>query len=107
MRCYKFQKYRHHEDPCRGWEVCGKCGQKDPDPHMNECEFPHKCANCGGDHPVYARYCESWRENKILSIKYINNIPYYEARKMVVAPIPKQSNREKSNIINMKNLSRH
>ena len=36
LRSYKFQKYRHHEDACRGREVCGKCGQKDPVHHMNE-----------------------------------------------------------------------
>lgn len=61
LRCYKCQKYGHHEDTCRGREVCvgGKCGQKDPDPHMNECEFPNKCANCGGEHPVYARSHDS------------------------------------------------
>ena len=65
--------------------MCRKCGKKNPDHHMNECEFPNKCANCGGDHPVYARSYESWRrEKKILSIKYKNNIPYYEAQKMLV-----------------------
>ena len=82
LRC---QKYGHHEDACRGWEVCGKCGQKYPDLHMNECEFSNKCAKCGGDHPVYVRSCESRRrEKEILSIKYKNNIPYREERKMVV-----------------------
>ena len=61
LRCYKFQKYGHHEYTCRGLKVCGKCGQKDPDHLMNECEFPNKWANCGGDNPVYARSCEIWR----------------------------------------------
>ena len=85
LRCYKCQKYRHHEDAFRGREVCEKCDQKDPDHHMNECEFPNKCANCGGDHTVFTRSCESWRrEKEILSIKYKNNIPYYEACKMGV-----------------------
>ena len=85
LRCYKCQKYGHHEDACRGIEVRGKCDQKDSDHHMNECEFPNKCANCDGDHPVYTRSFESWRrEKEIFSIKYKNDIPYYEARKMVV-----------------------
>ena len=62
-----------------------QCDQKDPDHHMNECEFPNKSANCSGDHRVYARSCESWRrEKEILSIRYKNNIPHYEARKLVV-----------------------
>ena len=57
LKCYRCQKYGHHEDSCRGREVCGKCGQRDPGHHMNECEFPNKCTNCGGDHLVYARSC--------------------------------------------------
>ena len=56
-----------------------------PDHLINGCQFPCKCANCGGDHPVYARSCESWRQEKeVLTVKYQNNIPYYEARKLVV-----------------------
>ena len=62
LRCYKWQKYGHHEDNCRGREVCGKCGQQNPDYHINDCQFPCKCANCGGDHLVYVRSCESWRQ---------------------------------------------
>ena len=62
-----------------------KCGQQNPDHHINDCQFPCKCANCGGDHPVYARSCESWRQEKeVLTVKHWNNIPYYEARKLVV-----------------------
>ena len=44
LTCYKCQKYGHHENACRGREVCGKCGKKKPDHHMNECEFLNKCA---------------------------------------------------------------
>ena len=85
LRCYKCQKYGHHEDNCRWREVCGKCGQQNPDRHINDCQFPCKCANCGGDHPVYARSCESWRQEKeVLTVKHQNDIPYNEARKLVV-----------------------
>ena len=39
----------------------------------------------GGNHLVYARSCESYRpEKEVLIIKQQNNIPYYEARKLVV-----------------------
>ena len=58
---------------------------QNPDHHINDCLFPCKCANCGSDHPLCARYCEGWRQEKgALTIKHYNNIPYYEARKLVV-----------------------
>ena len=57
--CYKCQKYSPHEDNCRGCEVCRKCGQQNSDHHINDCQFPYKCANCGSDHLVYARSFES------------------------------------------------
>ena len=85
LRCYNCQKYGHHEDNCRGRQVCGKCGQQDLDHHSDNCNNPYKCANCGGDHPVYARSCESWKlEKEILGIKHRNNIPYNETQKMMV-----------------------
>ena len=59
MQSYKCQKYGHNEDDFRGREVCGKCGKKNPDHHINDCQFPYECANSGADHPVYARSCDS------------------------------------------------
>ena len=83
--CNSFQRYDHHVDNCRGRQVCGKCGQQDPHHHSDNCNNPYKCANCRGDHPVYARSLESWKlEKEILGIKHRNNIPYNEARKMIV-----------------------
>ena len=83
LRCYNCQKYSHHEDNCR--KVCGKCAQQDPDHHIDNCNNPYKCANCGGNHPVYARSCESWKlEKEILGIKHKNNIPFNEAQKIIV-----------------------
>ena len=65
--------------------MCKKCGQQNPDHYINDCQFPCKCTNCGSDHLVYARSCESWRQEKeVLTVKHRNNIPYYEARKLVV-----------------------
>ena len=81
LRCYQCQTYGHHEDNCS----VGKCGQQNPDHHINDCQFPCKCANYGSDHLVYVRSCESWRQDKeVLTVKYPNNIPYYEACKLVV-----------------------
>ena len=82
LRCYKCQKYGHHEDNCRWCEVCRKYGQQNHDHHINDCRFPCKCANCSGSHPVYTRSCESWRQEKeVLTVKHQNNIPY-ETRKL-------------------------
>ena len=65
--------------------MCVKCGQQNPDHHINDCQFPCRCANCGGNHLVYARSCESWRQGKeVLTVKHRNNILYSEARKLVV-----------------------
>ena len=85
LHCYNCQKYGHHEDNCRGRQVCDKCGQQDPDHHSDNCNYLYKCANCGGDHPVYARSCESWKLKKeILGIKHRNNIPYNKVWKMTI-----------------------
>ena len=47
--------------------------------------LPGKCANCGGNHPVYPRSCESWRQEKeVLIVKHQNNIPYCEPHQLVV-----------------------
>ena len=64
LRCYKCQKYGHHEDNCREREVCRKCGQQNPDQHIKYCLFPCKCVKCGSDHLVYARSGKSWRQEK-------------------------------------------
>ena len=78
LRCYKCPKYGHHQDKCNGKSVCGKCGQKDPDNSIEECKNTHRCTNCGGDNPVYAK-----SEREILSIKYTKNISFQVSRKIV------------------------
>ena len=86
LRCYKCQKYGHHQNKCNGRSVCGKCGQKDPDPSIEECKNTHRCTNCGEDHPVYTKTSKKWkREREILFIKYARNRSFLEARKIVVA----------------------
>ena len=84
LRCYICQKYGHYEDNCRGREVYRKCGQQDPDPHINECKLPKEFANCDGDHLVYTRSSNIWKlEKEIRAMKHKNSIPYYGTRKMV------------------------
>ena len=55
LRCYKCQKFGYHKDKCNGRSVCGKYGEKNPDNSTEECEKTHRCANWGGDHPVYGK----------------------------------------------------
>ena len=84
LRCYKCQKFGHHEDQCRNLSVCGRCGEKNPNHNINTCEKTHHCANCGDEHPAYAKICKEYqREKEIMTIKYKNNIPFPEARRMV------------------------
>ena len=59
LRCYKCQKYGHHQDKCNGKSVCGKCGQKDPNHSIEECKNTHRCINCGGD----TRYIQKRAKN--------------------------------------------
>ena len=56
--CYKCHKYRHHKDKCDGRSVCG---ERDPDSSTKECKKTHRCANCGEDHPVYAKNLQKWK----------------------------------------------
>ena len=84
LRCFKCQKFGHHEDACNGRAVCGRCGRRDPDHTANECRLDCRCANCGEDHPAYARACKTWKKEKeIMAIKHTKNISFPEARKMV------------------------
>ena len=85
LGCYKCLKHGHHEDNCRGHEVCRKCSPQSPDHPINNCQFPCKCANCGSNHLVYARSCDnSKQEKEVLTVKHQSNILNYEARKLIV-----------------------
>lgn len=86
LRCYKCQRYGHHEEKCSNQAVCGRCGEGDPHHTTDQCREVCKCANCGGDHPVYARVCEKWKKEKeILTLKHTKNISFLEARKIIEA----------------------
>ena len=58
--CYKCYKYRHHKDKYKGRSVFIICGERDPDHSTEECKKAHRGANCGGDHPVYAKTYKNW-----------------------------------------------
>ena len=83
LRCFKCQKFGHHKEICRGCQVCGKCGEHDPDHMENECKSI-KCANCHEEHPAFSRTCAIYKkEKKVMFIKHTKNIPFLETRKIV------------------------
>ena len=63
LRCFKYQKSGHHKKMCRGQQVCGKCGECDPDYIENECKNI-KCANCYEEHPAFSRICGIYKKEK-------------------------------------------
>ena len=83
LRCFKCQKFGHQKEICRGGQVCGKCGKRDPDHMENECKSI-KCANCHEEHPAFSRSCAIYKKEKeIMFNKHTKNIPFPEARKIV------------------------
>ena len=83
LRCFKCQKFGHHKEICRGRQVCGKCGERDPDHMENECNSI-KCANCHEEHPAFSRGCAIYeKEKEIMFIKHTKNIPFPDTRTIV------------------------
>ena len=84
LRCYNCQMFGHHEQKCTKSAVCKRCGESGSDHVELSCNKPPKCANCKGDHTADSRDCMTWKKEKeINTIKYTNNIPFQEARKIV------------------------
>jgi hypothetical protein len=90
LRCFKCQKFGHHQSLCRGKPICPKCGLEDHG--ADNCSRKQQCANCNEDHPVYATTCPKWvQEKEICRAKVMYNVSYSEARKMI-APITHTTN---------------
>ncbi len=84
LRCYKCQKYGHHESRCSRNQICGRCG--DSSHQEAECRATPHCVNCGKEHHANSKDCDTWKQEKeIQRIKYTSNISYPEARKLVQA----------------------
>ena len=84
LRCYNCQMFGHHEQKCTKSAVCKKCGESGSDHLELSCSKPPKCANCKGNHPADSRECVTLKKEKeINTVKYTNNIPFPEARKIV------------------------
>jgi len=87
MRCFQCQRFGHSKVSCRGQETCSNCseiGHK-----YTECSNDSKCVNCQGSHPSNSKLCPKWvLEKQIQTIKIKNNVPYPEARKIVINSQP-------------------
>lgn len=75
LKCFKCQRYGHHQDRCTRLPVCGRCGEQDI--HI-DCQKNYKCINCQGNHHANSRNCETWKKEKeIIRLKYTKkcNLP--------------------------------
>lgn len=87
LRCFKCQKFGHHQAACSQETVCGRCGQ--PNHGDSGCEETPRCINCSGGHPSYSRECPKFAlEKEIVSYKFNNNTSFPEARRLVMASKP-------------------
>ena len=88
LRCRNCQNYGHHEDKCSKDPICSKCGQT-AEHQKSRCKNEIHCVNCGEKLSADSKECRIWhKEKEILRIKFIRNISFVEARKLVEAPSP-------------------
>lgn len=84
--CYRCFRVGHISASCRSSERCLKCGQNK---HAEESSCPATgksptCINCKGEHLATSPNCPiAARQGAIASLAAINNIPLFEARKMI------------------------
>ena len=82
LRCFKCQRFGHHQNNCRRTPVCAKCGDER---HTDrECDAQAQfCVNCKGAHTAFSRNCPTWKiEKEVQNIKATRNISFPEARKI-------------------------
>ena len=87
LRCFRCQRFGHHKDKCRCKPVCARCGGEGHE--ADGCVKDPSCVNCKGNHFASDKNCPKWiSEKEIQQLRFKNNIPYPEARKMVEARMP-------------------
>ncbi|KAG1683682.1 Nucleic-acid-binding protein from mobile element jockey [Nymphon striatum] len=84
LRCFKCQKFGHHQATCKREAACGRCGEANHDD--TGCKNTPCCINCSGSHASYSRECPTYiLERKIITYKINNNTSFPEARKIVTS----------------------
>lgn len=78
-RCFKCPKICHTSHTCWGKKTCSKCSSND---HTSENSTSSPLyTNCKGDHPVYSRSCQFWKnETEIMAMTINEKILFLEAR---------------------------
>jgi hypothetical protein len=89
LRCFKCQKYGHHQSLCKHPAACPRCGQA---AHGDDpCTGPPHCINCSGAHSTFDKMCPKWlHEKEITKIKVSQNLSFPDARKIVEGRQPTQ-----------------
>ena len=65
LRCFKYQRFGHHEDRCTAAPVCAKYGKEGYCGVRSEnCKGPINCIDCRIDHPAYSNKCEVWLKKR-------------------------------------------
>ena len=82
LRCFKCQKFGHHQMVCKHTAVCARCGEAE---HGEQpCTGPLRCVNCGGEHTSFDKTCPKLiSEREVAKIKTTENVSFPEARKIV------------------------
>lgn len=81
MQCKNCLRYGHSGNQCRGKKRCFKCGDEhEPDTCKNEIS----CIFCKTDHMATSKTCDEYiRQKNIKRLMAVNNISYFEARKLM------------------------
>ena len=88
LRCYKCQKFGHHESRCTRQAICKRCGENDPVHEEKTCDKDLHCVNCGEAHSADSKSCRVWKKEKEISrVKCTENISFPEARKKVESSV--------------------
>lgn len=90
LRCFKCQRFGHHQSNCKNSEKCAKCGEE---AHLgSECTKPVCCVNCSQSHTSFSRDCPKFvSEKQICEIKVLKGVSYPEARRLQNLPTASSS----------------
>ena len=72
--CFKYQKFGHDKNTCRGQQVCGKCGESNLSHTENKCGGKKRCSNCYENHSTFSKTCGSYQKEKEIMLYHISRL---------------------------------